>query len=323
MELSFFSSSPELIVAIVIGDYLISDPGGRFHPVVLVGKCLAFLEKHLFENKCWNKFGGLLLFILLSVISLSFCYGLFLITQAIHPWLAFAFLTILGSWLLAMKSLLEHSRKVSPEADGDLEKMRFAVSRIVGRDTNRMDEAGCRRATVESLAESLVDGILSPLFWLIVAGFPGLVIFKVISTMDSMVGYKNERYINFGWAGARLDDLFNWIPARLSWLSISLVSFLHPKLDGLSALKFGWKGQGHLPGYNSGWPEATMAGALKRRLVGPIYRNDILATDLWLGNPEDPECGSRNDLKLAEQVVQITTGLWMLVGSGALFFFTK
>jgi adenosylcobinamide-phosphate synthase len=131
--------------------------------------------------------------------------------------------------------------------------------------------------------------------------------------MDSMVGYRSERYLMFGWAGARLDDLFNWVPARLSWCLISLVAFLDPRFHGLKALKVGWKDHHHLPGFNSGWPEATVAGAMDRKLVGPIWKDGKLATELWIGHPDSAPCGTPEDLGLARQLILEVTALAVLM----------
>ena len=134
----------------------------------------------------------------------------------VAAWLVHAFLLYS---LLALGDLLHHVRRIeSAVRAGDLPGARLAVSALVGRDTDRMDGGACRRAAVESLSENLTDGFVSPVFWYVLAGLPGLVIFKVVSTMDSMVGYKTPRYLRFGWCGARLDDVMNFVPARVTWL---------------------------------------------------------------------------------------------------------
>ena len=135
--------------------------------------------------------------------------------------------------MLALGDLLRHVWRVERALErGTLADGREAIARLVGRDTDRMDAGACRRAAVESLSESLTDGFTSPLFWYVLLGLPGVVLFKVVSTMDSMVGYKTPRYLRFGWCGARADDLMNYVPARLTWLLIALVAggdprFLH------------------------------------------------------------------------------------------------
>ena len=159
-----------------------------------------------------------------------------------------------------------------------------------------MDGAACRRAAIESLSENLTDGFTSPLAWYAVAGLPGLVIFKVVSTMDSMVGYKTPRYLQFGWCGARLDDLMNYVPARLTWLLIAAVAAVLPSCSGRKAFGVGLRQHAILLGPNSGWSEAATAGGIQRRLVGPIWNHGTMVTDVWIGDSTDPPAESRSDL---------------------------
>ena len=132
---------------------------------------------------------------------------------------------------------------------------------------------------------------MSPLFWYALAGPPGLVAFKVFSTLDSMVGNRSERYLRFGWFSARTDDALNWIPARLTWLLTALAALAVPRAAPLPALAVGWRQHAVVPGPNSGWSEAAMAGALRRRLVGPIAQGGVRVTDVWLGDPGSPPAG--------------------------------
>jgi adenosylcobinamide-phosphate synthase len=171
-----------------------------------------------------------------------------------------------------------------------------------------MDAAACRRAAIESLSENLTDGFTSPVFWYVVAGLPGLLLFKVASTMDSMVGYKTPRYLRFGWCGARLDDVMNYVPARLTWLLIAGVASVLPRFSGRKAIVVGLAQHAVLPGPNSGWSEAATAGALERKLVGPIWMQGRLVTDTWLGDERDPPVETRDDLQRATRLV-MTTGI--------------
>lgn len=303
MELSFWTPTWEVLVGMLLMEMIVGDRGGALHPVVLMGKSLRWFELKLEGAGLWNRRGGVLLSCVLIAFWSTAGWMIFSVLNSKSDILGFLFLSILGGWLIACKSLIEHTQVVSPGRDGDLEGMREAVGWIVGRDTSSMDEEGCRRASVESLAESLVDGILTPIFFYVIGGIGAVVIFKVISTMDSMVGYKNDRYLYFGWAGARLDDVCNWIPARLSWVLISMVAWMDPRFYGGKALSVGWRFQHHLPGFNSGWPEATLAGAMDRRLVGPIYRDGHLETELWIGDAESPPCGSPKDLSRARHLI--------------------
>src|SRR5262249_18847503 len=183
----------------------------------------------------------------------------------------------------------------------------------VGGDADRMEAAACRRAAVESLSESLTDGFVSPVFWYVLGGLPGLVLFKVASTMDSMVGYKTPDYLRFGWCGARLDDAMNYLPARLTWLIIAAIASVLPGCSGRKAWRIGLEQHAVLLGPNSGWSEAATAGALERRVVGPIWLRGIQVTDQWIGDPADPSLADGLDvaraMRLTIAVGVVTTAL--------------
>jgi adenosylcobinamide-phosphate synthase len=175
-----------------------------------------------------------------------------------------------------------------------------------------MDGSACRRAAVESLSENLTDGFVSPVFWYVLLGLPGIVLFKIVSTMDSMVGYKTPEYLRFGWCGARLDDLMNYLPARLTWLLIAAIAFVLPGLSGRKAWRVGWQQHALLLGPNSGWSEAAIAGAIQRRIVGPIWLRGSLVTELWIGDPGDPPLSTSADVRRAVHLA-IATGLVVAV----------
>jgi len=206
--------------------------------------------------------------------------------------------------LIALRDLVQHGWAVENAARaGDLPEARCRISRLVGRDTDRMDLAACRRAAIESLGENLTDGFVSPIFWYVIGGLPGIVIFKVVSTMDSMVGYKTAEYLRFGWCGARLDDVMNWLPARITWLLLAWCASVLRGCSGVKALRFGWRQHALIPGPNSGWSEAATAGGIQRRLVGQIWRSGRLVTELWLGDPGDPPAGDDSDIRRATMLV--------------------
>ena len=166
--------------------------------------------------------------------------------------------------------------------------------------------AACRRAAIESLSENLTDGFISPLCWYVAAGIPGLALFKVVSTMDSMVGYKTPRYLRFGWCGARLDDAMNFVPARLTFCLVAATAAVMPGYSARKAMRVGWSQHAILPGPNSGWSEAAFAGALQRRLVGPIWMHGQAVTDVWLGDPADPPLETDRDYRRASVFVTVT-----------------
>ena len=201
-----------------------------------MGATLAWFENRLRAARLDGYGGGIALFLLLALLwaggsaagVLCLAQWSFRVGVAVHLFLVYS--------LLALHDLLRHAWAVERAArQDDLAATRAAISRLVGRDTSRMDFAACRRAAIESLSENLADGFVSPLFWYAIGGIPGLVVFKVVSTMDSMVGHKTERYLRFGWCGARLDDLMNLLPARITWLLISVVAIFFPRSSALKA----------------------------------------------------------------------------------------
>ena len=225
------SPDPYLLGVAALVDLAIGDPSYAWHPVRLVGRVLTWMEDKLRGAGLDGYAGGVLLFVGLSAASVAAITGSIGVAAAVSPtlgWVAHVF--VLYS-LLALGDLLHHVWKIERAVRaGDLPRARVAVSALVGRDTDRMDAGACRRAAVESLGENLTDGFVSPVFWYVLAGIPGLVLFKVVSTMDSMVGYKTPRYLRFGWCGARLDDVMNFVPARLTWLVIARPRHAAPDL---------------------------------------------------------------------------------------------
>jgi adenosylcobinamide-phosphate synthase len=202
--------------------------------------------------------------------------------------------------MLALGDLLHHVWRIEAAARlGNVDGARTAVAALVGRDTDRMDAAACRRAGVESLSENLTDGFVSPVFWYVILGLPGIVLYKIVSTMDSMVGYKTPQYLRFGWCGARLDDVMNYLPARLTWLVISVLALFLPGFSGQKAWRVGLEQHAVLLGPNSGWSEAALAGALERRIVGPIWLRGAQVTDVWVGVPTDPPLSEGGDVRRA------------------------
>jgi adenosylcobinamide-phosphate synthase len=294
-----------LALAVVL-DLALGDPVYRGHPVRLIGDTLQRLESALWRAGANGYGGGVLLFVALSVVWVGGVSVIVMRAAAFSPRLAWALHAFLLYSLLAMGDLLHHGWRIERALRrGDLPAARRAVSQLVGRDTDRMNAGACRRAAVESLGENLTDGFVSPLCWYVVAGLPGVVLFKVVSTMDSMVGYKTPRYLRFGWCGARLDDLMNLVPARLTFVLLSMTASVLPGYSGRKAAGVGLEQHGLLPGPNSGWSEAAVAGALQRRLVGPIWVHGQTVTDAWLGDPSDPPLETADDYRRASILVAL------------------
>ncbi len=307
MELSLLRPNALLLAGAVVLDLLIGDPVYRAHPIRLMGNTLTWLENCLRKLGADGYGGGIALFFLLSTIWVGGSSAVLFGLQKWNDVAAFVFHLFLAYSCLALHDLLRHAWAVESAARrDDLEGTRTAIARLVGRDTDRMDIPACRRAAIESLSENLTDGFVSPLAWYVLLGLPGIVLFKVVSTMDSMVGYKTPRYLKFGWCGARLDDLMNFIPARLTWLLLSLLSLVIPGCSARKALRVGWQQHATLPGPNSGWSEAATAGGIQRRLIGPIWAKGVLVTELWLGESSDPPAGDDSDVPRAEFLVGAT-----------------
>jgi adenosylcobinamide-phosphate synthase len=200
-----------------------------------------------------------------------------------------ALTALLAAPLMAGRSLYVHvARVAAPLAAGDIDGARGAVAMIVGRDPAALDTAGIARAALESLGENASDGVIAPLFWGVVGGLPGLILYKGINTMDSMIGYRDARYEDFGKAAARLDDLANWLPARLTALGFALVSGRPRRVMALARAE---AGQHRSP--NAGWPETALAGALGCRLSGPRVYGDRHEAHPWInGACPDPDAAT-------------------------------
>lgn len=224
-----------------------------------------------------------------------------------------AVLTGVFAWpLVAGRSLHDHVRRVArPLARRDLQGARDAVAMIVGRDPALLDSPGVARAALESLAENASDGVVAPLFWGVIFGLPGIAAYKAINTMDSMIGHMSPRYRAFGWAAARLDDLVNLVPARLTALLFIAVAGMRWKV----ALKVMVADAGHHRSPNAGWPEAAMAGALDVRLSGPRVYDGALSSEPWVNagaaDPDPMDLGRGLNLYLAAMLA--LAGLMALV----------
>ena len=321
-----FARDPWVFMALaLLLDIAIGDPPYPWHPVRLMGRALAAGEKALRAAGLDGRFGGFLLFIWLAagcgggawLIGTALrALGTRVFGAAAGEGFAFAWALFLAYSLLALGDLAAHGRRIArAAARGDLAAARAAAAMLVGRDTDRMDGAACDRAAVESIAENFVDGVLSPLFWLALLGLPGLFFFKIASTMDSMVGYKTERYLRFGWFGARLDDVLNWIPARLSVPLLSAAAALVPGCSPRACWRTAQAQHALLPGPNKGWSETAAAGALGIRLAGPIWKDGRQVNDLWIGPAAAPEGGRPGDVTRMIRLAYLATGLFLLLAA--------
>jgi adenosylcobinamide-phosphate synthase len=291
---------PLVLVAAFALDLAIGDPVYRAHPIRLIGGSLRWFEDRLRAAGADGYGGGIALFVILAITWLGVLVMLFVATLAVSSQAARVVHVAVLYTMVALGDLLKHVRRIEQAVQiEDLARARAAVAALVGRDTDRMDGAACRRAAVESLSENLTDGFVSPIVWYVIAGLPGILLFKIVSTMDSMVGYKTERYLHFGWCGARLDDVLNYLPARMTWLLIAAVALMLPGSSGQKAWRVGLDQHAVLLGPNSGWSEAATAGAIERRIVGPIWLRGTLVTDVWVGDAGDPPLATATDVARA------------------------
>ncbi len=294
------------VCALLIGfcmDLILGDPHGIPHPVIGIGRLISFLERVLRKlfpkNALGENIAGGLLWILVAAVSTAIPWALLLLCSRISPWLSLCVESIMCWQILATKSLKDESMKVyTALCSGDLAQSRRAVSMIVGRDTAQLDEAAVARATVETVAENTSDGIIAPLLFLAIGGAPLGFFYKAVNTMDSMLGYVEMPYRNIGLIPARMDDVMNYIPARLSAL-IMLAAGWFLKLD----VKNGWKifrrDRYNHASPNSAQTESVCAGLLGLRLAGDAWYHGVLHKKKYIGDPlrpiqpEDIPCACR------------------------------
>ena len=264
------------LIAIVIGfvlDLIIGDPYNFPHPIRFIGNLISKTEKILRNNgKKEDEFKlGILLVVIVTIISTIIPIGILVISYNINIYLGLVIESIMCYQILCTKALKDESMKVYYELKkGDLINAREKLSMIVGRDVNSLDKKGVAKAAIETVGENTSDGVIAPLLYMIIGGAPLGFLYKSINTMDSMVGYKNEKYINFGRAAAKLDDIANYIPARVSAYLLILASFIL-KLDWKNAYKIYKRDRYNHASPNSAHTEAVCAGALNIQLAGDAY----------------------------------------------------
>lgn len=258
-------------------DLLFGDPVTLPHPIVWFGKLISFCEHHL-NHGAYRKLKGALMGIGLVLLVYGVTYWLMRLCGSVHISLKIALEAILIFYCLAGTTLIREVREVFCALDRSLEEGRVQVGRIVGRDTSELSAQEIRTAALETLAENLSDGVIAPLFWYALLGVPGMMAYKMVNTLDSMVGYHSERYLQFGCIPARIDDVANYIPARLTALLMILVA------GCLDLWKFVWKYGPQHASPNSGYPESALAGILDCRFGGPHYYFGELFDKPYIGN---------------------------------------
>lgn len=277
-----------IIFLALLLDLLIGDPVWLPHPVVAMGRLIYLLDRVL--RRVWlnERVAGVLLLLVVVISSSGTTWILLKALTAMLPLAGWTAAVLVSSTCLAARSLHKESARVATALlAGDLPTARRYLSFIVGRDTDQLEEAEIWRGVVETVAENTSDGIIAPLFWLTIGGPVGAIAYKAVSTLDSMVGYRNRRYLQLGWASARMDDLLNYIPARISALLL-IVSSPLAGLSASNAARITLRDRLKHPSPNSGHPEAAAAGALGVQLGGASSYNGASSWKEYIGDDLQP-----------------------------------
>lgn len=277
-----------IIFLALLLDLIIGDPHWLPHPVVAIGRLIHMLEQGLRREWLNERLAGILLLLGVVICSAGTTWILLQTLTSLLPVAGWIATILVSSTCLAARSLHKESARVaSALSAGDLPTARRYLSYIVGRDTEQLGEPEIWRAVVETVAENTSDGIIAPLFWLTIGGPVAAMAYKAVSTLDSMVGYRNRRYLRLGWASARMDDLLNYIPARLSALLLAMAAPL-AGCSALGAARITLRDRLKHPSPNSGHPEAAAAGALGVRLGGAASYNGISSWKEYIGDQMQP-----------------------------------
>ena len=292
-----------VILPLLLGwflDLLIGDPAWLPHPVVGYGKMISFGEYRLNKGTHRKLKGALMAIVLISMVFAVAYFGL----SILPPFGRVGVDLILIFYCLAGTTLIREVRQVFLALDRSLDEGRKQVARIVGRDTSELSAQEVRTAALETLAENLSDGVIAPLFWFAILGIPGMLAYKMVNTLDSMIGYKTDRYRDFGCWAAHIDDIANYIPARLTAL-LMIVAAGKPRLTG-----FVWRNGSNHASPNSGYPEAALAGILNCRFGGPHYYFGQLFDKPFIGTNDRPL--TTDDMRTAVQINRTAEVLMVL-----------
>jgi adenosylcobinamide-phosphate synthase len=299
-----------IIILAYILDRCIGDPRWVPHPVIGMGKAISALERMIRARVKTNEGltrAGLLFPLLIAGGSFVVTWGVLLLLGLIHPIVSGIAEVILIATTIASKGLRDAGMEVYRHLkQQDIAAARRSLSMIVGRDTSHLDEPEVVRGTVETVAENIVDAIVSPLFYALIGGAPLAMAYRAVNTLDSMVGYKNDKYLHLGWASARLDDWANWIPARLTAMLLITGAWVM-KLDAKGAARMVRRDARLHPSPNSGFPESAVAGALGIRLGGHNVYHGVSSFRAYMGEPTRP--------MEAEDIVQTTRLMFWSAGA--------
>ena len=310
-----------ILAAAFILDLLIGDPRWIPHPVIGMCKAIKRLEawiRRSFRPESLKR-AGILLPVLVAGGSFVLTWLLLLLLGWIHPWLAWAAEALLIATTIAVKGLKDAGLEVYRHLkQGDLAAARSSLGMIVGRETSHLDEPEIVRGTVETVAENIVDAVISPLLYALIGGAPLAMAYRAVNTLDSMVGYKNDKYIHLGWASARLDDIANWIPARLTAVLLTL-SALMLGLDYRSAIRMVRRDARKHPSPNSGFPESATAGALGIRLGGTNVYHGVSSFRAYMGDANRPM--EAQDIRLTNRLLFTVSAMFVILALLAIWGF--
>ncbi len=303
-------------------DILIGDPRWLPHPVKVIGKFIVIFEKILRRLFRSEQLAGMFLALIIVVgtyfLTIEFIYFSYSMGDI---WGVTASILIVFYSLSVRDLLKETTNVLKALKSGDLQSARKNLSRIVGRDTHSLSEQQIATGCIETSAESCVDGIIAPLFYACLGGPALAMAYKSINTLDSMVGYKNEKYINFGWASAKLDDIANFVPARIASIILPISSYICGKDYSNSIKILKRDGQKH-PSPNSGIPEAAIAGALRIRLGGPSTYNGMFSDKPFIGDPQNSvgfdDINSTTKIVMVSAIISVLFGIAFLLIGGYL-----
>ncbi|MBT6910041.1 MAG: cobalamin biosynthesis protein CobD [Rhodospirillaceae bacterium] len=286
-----WSHGVQAVLLAFILDLLFGEPKWLYrhvaHPIVWIGRLISGLEAGL-RKEGQSPARQINMGAVLVVVVVGLCAAVGMVLAWLGSLSDYAWIITgsIGSAFIAARSLHDHVAAVGVGLTDNLAAGRRAVGHIVGRDPENLDEAGVARAALESLAENFSDGVVAPLFWFLVAGLPGLLAYKAINTLDSMIGHRNERYLYFGRIAARLDDVVNWPGARITGLLLCLAALITPGSRAGRGWKVMWRDHGGHASPNAGWPEGGMAGAIGVALAGPRMYQGETVEGAWLGAGE-------------------------------------
>ncbi len=310
-----------VLAAALAADAALGDPRWIWsrirHPVALVGDACAWLEVRLNKGGPGRKrLLGVVTLVLMTVVAGMSGTLVNAASEAFPALMAVEALILFT--LIAQRDLHDHIAAVAIALERDgLDEARIVVARTVGRNPAVLDEAGVSRAAIESCSENFSDGVVAPVFWYLVAGLPGVLIYKTVNTLDSMIGHVDDRHVDFGWASARFDDLLNLVPARLSGLIVALAAQTCG-LNARAAVTAMQRDAGKHKSPNAGWPEAAFAGALGISLAGPRYYADHVVNDGWMGDGR-ADC-TADDIRRALRLLVRSCVVWFIISSGLLLF---